>query len=75
MTQQASEKLLAIVHERRQIRLEELLSHLPEFSWNQVFSVVDELSRRELICLRRRGFDYELRAALPLSGCPTGSFS
>jgi hypothetical protein len=75
MTQQASQKLLAIVQERRQIRLEELLSYLPELTWNQVFSVVDELSRRELICLHRRGFDYELRAAFPLSGCPTGSFS
>jgi hypothetical protein len=61
MTQQASAKLLAIVHERRQIQLEELLSYLPEFTWNQVFSLVDELSRRELICLRRQGFGYELR--------------
>lgn len=63
MTQQASTRLLAIVQDRRQIRLEELLASLPEFTWNQVFSLVDELSRRELICLRRRGFDYELRAA------------
>jgi hypothetical protein len=63
MTQQASAKLLAIIQERRQIRLEELLVSLPEFTWNQVFSLVDELSRRELISLRRRGFDYELRAA------------
>jgi hypothetical protein len=63
MTQQASAKLLAIVQERQQIRLEELLSYLPEFTWNQVFSLVDELSRRQLINLRRRGFDYELRAA------------
>lgn len=63
MTQQAAVKLLAIVHERRQIQLEELLSYLPEFTWNQVFSLVDELSRRKLICLRRQGFEYELRVA------------
>lgn len=63
MTQQAAAKLLAIVQERRQIQLEELLSYLPEFTWNQVFSLVDELSRRKLICLRRRGFGYELRVA------------
>jgi hypothetical protein len=63
MTQQAAAKVLAVVQERRQIQLEELLSYLPEFTWNQVFSLVDELSRQELICLRRRGFDYELRAA------------
>jgi hypothetical protein len=63
MIHPASAKLLAIVQERRQIRLDELLASLPEFTWNQVFSLVDELSRRELVCLRRRGFDYELRAA------------
>ena len=63
MIQQASDKLLAIVQERRQIRLEELLSYLPECTWNQVFSLVDELSRHKLICLRRRGFEYELRAS------------
>ena len=62
MTQQATVKLLAIVHERRQIQLEELLLYLPEFTWNQVFSLVDELSRQELICLRRQGFEYQLRA-------------
>ncbi len=62
MTQQASAKLLAIIQERRQIRLEELLLALPELTWNQVFSLVDELSRRGLIYLRRRGFEYELRA-------------
>lgn len=62
MTQQAAVKLLAIVHEQRQIQLEELLSYLPEFTWNQVFSLVDELSRQELICLRRQGFEYQLCA-------------
>jgi hypothetical protein len=68
MTQQASAKLLAILQKRRQIGLEELLLSLPEFTWNQVFCLVDELSRRRLICLQRRGFDYELRAAsLPVS--------
>ncbi len=63
MTQQAAVKLLAIVHERRQIQLEELLSYLPEFTWNQVFSLVDELSRQGLICIQRRGFEYELQAS------------
>lgn len=61
MTYQPATKLLAIVQERRCIRLEELLACCPELTWNQVFSLVDELSRRELICLRRQGFGYELR--------------
>lgn len=61
MTQQTSAKLLSIVQERQQIQFEELLTYLPEFTWNQLFSLVDELSRRKLICLRRRGVDYEIR--------------
>jgi hypothetical protein len=64
MTQHASTRLLAIVRERRQIKLEELLSYLPEFTWNQVFTLVEELSRRNLIRLQRRGFEYELRACV-----------
>lgn len=62
MTQPASTRLLTIVQERRQIRLDELLGDLPECTWNQVFSLVDELSRQGLLCLQRQGVDYELRA-------------
>lgn len=62
MTQQATAKLLTLVHEHRRIPLEELVARFPELTWNQVFSLVDELSRRRLISLRRRGFDYELWA-------------
>ncbi len=62
MIQQPATKLLAIVQERQSIPLEELLACCPELTCNQVFSLVDELSRHALICLRRRGFEYELRA-------------
>lgn len=55
-------KILAIVHKRESILLEAILSCLPESTWNQVFTSVDALSRRGAICLRRRGFDYELWA-------------
>jgi hypothetical protein len=58
-------KILAIVHERGSIVMEKLLSCLPESTWNQVFTSVDELSRRGAISLRRRGFDYELWAPSP----------
>jgi hypothetical protein len=58
-------KILAIVHEQGSIAMEKLLSCLPESTWNQVFTSVDELSRRGAICLRRRGFDYELWASAP----------
>ncbi len=62
MTQSPAIKLLAIVHERQRIPLEALLACCPELSWNQVFSLVDDLSRHALIGLHRRGADYELRA-------------
>lgn len=62
MTQQATAKLLTLVHEHGRIPMEDLVARLPELTWNQVFSMVDELSRRRLISLHRRGFDYELWA-------------
>lgn len=62
MIQQSATKLLAIVQERQSISLEELPRCFPELTWNQVFSLVDELSRHALICLQRRGCEYELRA-------------
>lgn len=62
MTRQPATKLLALVQERQCIRLEELLVYFPELTWNQMFSLVDDLSRHTLICLQRRGFEYELRA-------------
>lgn len=62
MTQSPAAKLLSIVQERRRIPLEELLTYCPELTWNQVFSLVDDLSRHTLIGLHRCGVDYELRA-------------
>lgn len=55
-------RILAIVHERGCIALEELPSCLPESTWNQIFASVDTLSRRDAISLRREGYSYRLRA-------------
>jgi len=62
---QSEATILAIVQERRHILLEQLLACLPELTWNQVFAMVDQLSRERLLCLRRRGFEYELWASSP----------
>ena len=45
---------------RRSLTLEQLVGLLPELTWNQVFTTVDELSRRGEILLFRRGFTYEV---------------
>lgn len=45
---------------RRSVTLEQLVALLPELTWNQVFTTVDELSRRGEILLFRRGFTYEV---------------
>ena len=66
-------KILVIVHERGSIVMEKLLSCLPESTWNQVFTSVDELSRQGTICLRRRGFDYELWAPVSSAAGPVES--
>ena len=45
---------------RRSLTLEQLVALLPELTWNQVFTTVDDLSRRGEIILFRRGFTYEV---------------
>ena len=62
MIESPATKLLTIVQERKRIPLEELLNCCPELTWNQVFSLVDDLSRHAFIGLHPRGVDYELRA-------------
>jgi hypothetical protein len=40
--------------------LDQMVEEMPALSWNQIFQTVDALSRRGVISLRRRGFNYEL---------------
>ncbi len=43
--------------------IEQLVTLLPELTWNEIFSAVDRLSRNGAIHLRRRDFTYELALA------------
>jgi len=52
--------ILALLQGRKSLRLEQVVTLLPELSWNQIFKTVDELSRRGKIILLRRGFEYEI---------------
>jgi hypothetical protein len=52
--------VLDLLRRERSMRLEAVVTLLPQLSWNQVFHCVDVLSRRGEIILLRRGFDYEL---------------
>ena len=58
-------RILAIVHDRGRILLEQLPSCLPGSTWNQVFMSVDALSRQGAVRLRRRGCDYEVWMPAP----------
>jgi len=40
--------------------LDQIIKDVPELSWNQIFETVDALSRRGIISLRRRGYEYEI---------------
>ncbi len=55
--------ILELVRARKSLTLEQVVTLLPELSWNQVFSTVDELSRNGEIILLRRGFQYEVEWA------------
>ena len=52
--------ILDLLGLRNSLTLEQVVTLLPELSWNQVFKTVDELIRRGEIILLRRGFEYEI---------------
>lgn len=53
--------VLSLVRSMGALTMDQVVAHLPQLSWNQIFQTVDSLSRAGAILLRRRGFDYELR--------------
>ena len=57
--------ILDLVCLRKSLTLEQVVTLLPELSWNQVFKTVDELSRRGEIILLRRGFEYKIERISP----------
>lgn len=57
--------LLDLLRDGRTRAVEELLEEATEFSWAQLFVVMDSLSRGGMIELRRDGFTYWLRKAGP----------
>lgn len=52
--------ILDLLSARKSLTLQQVVTLLPQLSWNQIFRTVDELSRRGDIILLRRGFEYEL---------------
>jgi hypothetical protein len=56
--------VLQLLAGRAVLTIDELVLCLPSLSWNAVFHAVDALSRRGVITLRRKGFQYEV-SALP----------
>ncbi len=77
ITNQDEAKILAVVQGQRSILFDQLLAALPELTWNQVFAIVDEMNRRGVISLRRRGIEYELhaRSSLVRLPVPVGDFA
>lgn len=55
--------ILDLLRRAGRLTMEQAAADLPELSWSELFSTVDSLSRRGVIQLQRRGFDYELAAA------------
>ena len=56
--------VLDVLHRHDILTIEQITAMLPELSWSELFQTVDALSRKGAICLRRKGFEYELRAQL-----------
>ena len=60
MTPDPDSLVLATLAEADFLTIEQLVEQLPELTWNQLFQILDDLSRRNAIVLRRRGFEYEV---------------
>lgn len=54
--------VLAVLGESDVLTIEQLVEKLPELTWSHLFHIIDDLSRRDMIVLRRRGFIYDLKA-------------
>ena len=54
--------VLAVLGEADFLTIEQLVEKLPELTWSQLFQIIDALSRRNAIILRRRNFTYDVKA-------------
>ena len=52
--------ILDRLEEEAVISLDALSQMLPQYSWNQIFSAVDQLARDGSLVLRRHQYDYTL---------------
>jgi hypothetical protein len=52
--------ILDHLSEQTVISLDSLISLMPQYTWNQIFNGVDQLTRRNKIVLRRYRFEYML---------------
>ncbi|BCA53592.1 hypothetical protein W02_07320 [Nitrospira sp. KM1] len=57
------DRILAVVQYDLWMPIEEVMEHIPDMSWTQLFLGVDILSRRGDVELRRKGFTYMVRLA------------
>jgi len=55
IAQDLGEAILEMVEQRRECDMEELTSHCPQATWNQVFLALDNLSRAGQVALRQQG--------------------
>ncbi len=67
--------VLDVVRSAESLTIEQAITLLPELSWIELFHAVDSLSRRGAIILRRRGFEYELRACSARFRCEPSDFA
>jgi hypothetical protein len=59
--------VVGVVHSAESLTMDQLLTRLPQLRWNEVFHIVDRLSRHGSLILRRRGYDYDVSVPQSLS--------
>lgn len=66
-TGEVEKDILRDLERRGPCSIEEMVTHLPGYTWNQVFSAVDRLSRNAEVTLQHPSL-FEYRIALPPRG-------
>ncbi|HXH86891.1 MAG TPA: hypothetical protein VNI35_08675 [Nitrospira sp.] len=59
--------IISLLDESDRLTIDEILERAPHLSWSQVFLAIDILSRNGDVTIYRKGFEYSVETARPMS--------
>jgi hypothetical protein len=59
--------IISLLETSDRLTIDEILERAPHLSWSQIFLAIDVLSRKGKVALHRKGFEYSVETARPMS--------